>query len=132
MHLLLQKHLGGDAARAWVMTKPDRTRFFFDSDGYSSAVVDRNGNTQTFTYEQRRSANQPDKFLRYVGLAGEASLDDHASTSFSEMCHAVVGRGPRQCCDLGLADYPGSMAVARLRVAPRTGQRDRMERCERR
>jgi hypothetical protein len=40
-HLLLQKHLGGDAARAWVMTKPDRTQFFFDSDGYSSAVVDR-------------------------------------------------------------------------------------------
>jgi RHS repeat-associated protein len=66
VHLLLQRNPGGDESRAWVMTKPDRTQFFFDVQGYPSAVVDRNGNTQTFTYEQRRSANQPTKFLRYV------------------------------------------------------------------
>lgn len=67
VHLFLQRnHAAGDPMRAWVMTKPDRTQFFFDADGYPSAVVDRNGNTQTFTYEERRSANQPIKFLRYV------------------------------------------------------------------
>jgi RHS repeat-associated protein len=67
VHLFLQRNVAaGDPARAWVMTKPDRTQFFFDTDGYPSAVADRNGNTQTFTYEQRRSQNQPIKFLRYV------------------------------------------------------------------
>jgi hypothetical protein len=66
VHLYLQKHLGGDPTRAWVMTKPDRTQFFFDTDGYPSAVVDRNGNTQTFTYAQRKSANKPIKFLAYM------------------------------------------------------------------
>ncbi|MPZ29100.1 MAG: DNRLRE domain-containing protein, partial [Micromonosporaceae bacterium] len=67
VHLFLQRtDAAGDPVRAWVMTRPDRTQFFFDTDGYPSAVVDKNGNTQTFTYEQRRSQNKPTKFLRYV------------------------------------------------------------------
>jgi RHS repeat-associated protein len=67
VHLFLQRNqAAGDPMRAWVMTKPDRTQFFFDTDGYPSAVVDKNGNTQTFTYAERRSANQPTKFLQYV------------------------------------------------------------------
>lgn len=67
VYLLLQRnHAAGDPTRAWVMTKPDRTQFYFDEDGYPSAVVDRNGNTQTFTHEERRSQNKPVKFLQYV------------------------------------------------------------------
>jgi len=53
-------------SRAWVMTKPDRTQFFFDCAGYTSAIVDKNGNTMNFVYEERRSNNQPIKFLRYI------------------------------------------------------------------
>ena len=52
--------------RAWAMTRPDRTQFFFDCDGYLSAVVDKNGNTMTFTYEERKSNNKPTKFLQYI------------------------------------------------------------------
>ncbi|URN11943.1 hypothetical protein LUW77_09475 [Streptomyces radiopugnans] len=52
--------------RAWSMTRPDRTVFSFDCDGYLSAITDKNGNTQTYTYEERRSNNKPVKFLKYI------------------------------------------------------------------
>ncbi|WP_460527167.1 golvesin C-terminal-like domain-containing protein [Flindersiella endophytica] len=52
--------------RAWLMTRPDRTQFFYDCDGYLSAIVDNNGNLAAFTYEQRQSANKPTKFLKTI------------------------------------------------------------------
>ncbi|WP_125778021.1 DNRLRE domain-containing protein [Antribacter gilvus] len=52
--------------RAWTLLRPDGTRFFFGCDGYMTATVDKNGNTQTFTYAERNSNNQPRKFLQYV------------------------------------------------------------------
>ena len=66
VHLYLQKTGNTDASRAWVMTRPDRTQVFFDTDGYQSAVADNNGNELLFTYEQRKSNNKPIKFLRYL------------------------------------------------------------------
>lgn len=51
---------------AWVMTRPDRTLFFYDCDGFPSAIVDNNGNRMSFTYEARKSQNKPTKFLQYV------------------------------------------------------------------
>jgi RHS repeat-associated protein len=53
-------------ARAWVMTRPDRTQFFYDCDGYPSAVVDKNGNEADFTYSSRNSQNKPTEFLNYI------------------------------------------------------------------
>ncbi len=52
--------------RAWLLTRPDRTQFYFDCQGYQSAVVDRNGNEADFTYSQRKSWNKPVKFLAYI------------------------------------------------------------------
>jgi len=68
VHLYLQKTGSTDPTRAWVMTAPDRTTFYFDADGYQSALADRNGtsNELVFTYENRKSNNKPIKFLRYV------------------------------------------------------------------
>ena len=70
VHLYLQKTGNTDPSRAWMMTRPDRTQFFFDADGYLSAVADKNsdgvGNELLFTYEQRKSNNKPIKFLRYL------------------------------------------------------------------
>lgn len=43
VHLYLQKTGSTDPTRAWVMTTPDRTRFYFDADGYQTALADRNG-----------------------------------------------------------------------------------------
>lgn len=51
---------------AWTMTRPDGTRFLFGCDGYMTSTVDRNGNTQTYTYEERKSNNKPTKFLKYI------------------------------------------------------------------
>jgi RHS repeat-associated protein len=51
---------------AWTMLRPDGTRFLFGCDGYLTSVVDKNGNTQTYTYEERKSNNKPTKFLKYI------------------------------------------------------------------
>ncbi|MFE7327737.1 DNRLRE domain-containing protein [Streptomyces sp. NPDC057565] len=60
---------------AWTLTRPDGTRFLFGCDGYLTSTVDQNGNTQTFTYEERKSNNKPTKFLKYItDPAGRQSL----------------------------------------------------------
>ncbi|MEU4731229.1 DNRLRE domain-containing protein [Streptomyces sp. NPDC023588] len=51
---------------AWTLTRPDGTRFLFGCDGYMTSAVDKNGNTQTYTYEERKSNNKPTKFLTYI------------------------------------------------------------------
>lgn len=51
---------------AWTMLRPDGTKFVFGCDGYLNQVIDKNGNTQQFTYAERQSNNQPRKFLQYV------------------------------------------------------------------
>ncbi|MEV1143676.1 DNRLRE domain-containing protein [Micromonospora sp. NPDC049799] len=72
VHLYLQKATAVDCKpntqerRAWVLTKPDRTQFFYDCEGFLSSVVDNNGNEMRFTYEERKSNNKPTKFLRYL------------------------------------------------------------------
>ncbi|MFG3475022.1 DNRLRE domain-containing protein [Streptomyces sp. NPDC047980] len=60
---------------AWMLTRPDGTRFLFGCDGYMTSAVDNDGNTQTYTYEERRSNNKPTKFLTYTtDPAGRQSL----------------------------------------------------------
>ncbi|WP_143664716.1 DNRLRE domain-containing protein, partial [Streptomyces sp. NRRL B-24572] len=60
---------------AWTMTRPDGTRFVFGCDGYMTSAIEKNGNTQTYTYEERKSNNKPTKFLKYVtDPAGRQSL----------------------------------------------------------
>jgi RHS repeat-associated protein len=53
-------------ARAWVMTRPDRTQFFYDCEGFPTSVVDKNGNESDFTYTDRQSENKPEEFLTAV------------------------------------------------------------------
>ncbi|MFJ8359753.1 DNRLRE domain-containing protein [Streptomyces sp. NPDC093984] len=60
---------------AWTLLRPDGTRFYFGCDGYLTSIVDKNGNTQTYTYEERKSNNKPTKFLTYItDPAGRQSL----------------------------------------------------------
>ncbi|MFD0035478.1 DNRLRE domain-containing protein [Streptomyces sp. NPDC127172] len=51
---------------AWTLTRPDGTRFLFGCDGYLTSATDKNGNTQTYTYEERKSNSKPTKFLKYI------------------------------------------------------------------
>ncbi|MFF0249975.1 DNRLRE domain-containing protein [Streptosporangium sandarakinum] len=66
VHLYLQQTGSADPLRKWVFTKPDRTQFFYDDEGFQSAIVDKNGNTMSFTYERRKSNNKPTKFLQHI------------------------------------------------------------------
>ncbi|MFE1263229.1 DNRLRE domain-containing protein [Streptomyces albogriseolus] len=73
VHYLLRQGTGVDCTpdkdgdpKAWSLTRPDRTQFFFDCDGYLTSIVDKNGNTQTYTYAERKSNNKPVKFLTYI------------------------------------------------------------------
>jgi len=70
VHLFLQQLVPctpqTEQDRAWTLTRPDRTVFYYDCDGYLSSIEDNNGNLMTFTYEVRRSQNKPTKFLRYI------------------------------------------------------------------
>ncbi|WP_186315737.1 DNRLRE domain-containing protein [Catellatospora sichuanensis] len=79
VHLFLQRLVDckpkDEFDRAWKMTKPDRTTFYFDCAGYHTSTEDKNFNRMDFVYETRRSANQPTKFLRYiVDPAGRRTL----------------------------------------------------------
>ena len=53
-------------ARAWSMTRPDGTVFYYDCEGYPTAVVDANGNDAEFTYSDRQSQNKPEEFLSEI------------------------------------------------------------------
>jgi RHS repeat-associated protein len=70
VHLFLQQLADcgpqTENARAWSMTRPDRTTFYFDCDGYPTAQVDANGNEADFTYSKRQSQNKPTEFLTYI------------------------------------------------------------------
>src|SRR4051794_2014832 len=66
VHLYLQKAGGADASRTWVMTKPERTRFYFDADGYQTAIADRSDNELRFTYADRAANNDPTRYLQSV------------------------------------------------------------------
>ncbi|MFE9207587.1 RHS repeat-associated core domain-containing protein, partial [Micromonospora sp. NPDC007230] len=70
VHLYLQQNKACDnksqERKAWLLTKPDRTQFFYDCEGFLSSVVDKNGNEMVFTYEERKSNNKPTKFLKYI------------------------------------------------------------------
>jgi YD repeat-containing protein len=53
----------GATPKAWLMTAPDDTQFWFDCEGYQTAVVDKNGNEADFTYTQSNSNNAPTELL---------------------------------------------------------------------
>ncbi|WP_410604236.1 polymorphic toxin-type HINT domain-containing protein [Amycolatopsis sp. lyj-90] len=66
VHLYLQYLPGGADERRWVFTTPERTRFFFDSQGYHTSTVDKNGNTMSFTYERALLGNRNTGVLKHV------------------------------------------------------------------
>lgn len=70
VHLYLQQlvncGLTTENARAWSMTRPDRTVYYFDCAGYPTAQVDANGNEADFTYSSRQSLGRPTEFLTYI------------------------------------------------------------------
>ncbi|WP_212995918.1 DNRLRE domain-containing protein [Winogradskya consettensis] len=66
VHMYLQRTNSGDTTQAWTMTRPDRSQFVFDEQGFQTAVRERNGNKLTFTYERRTVNNRTTSVLRYL------------------------------------------------------------------
>jgi RHS repeat-associated protein len=66
VHLHLQKQPKENADRRWVFTTPERTRFYFDEQGFHTATVEKNGNTMTFTYQQALVGGRNTKVLTHV------------------------------------------------------------------
>ncbi|MFK0243402.1 polymorphic toxin-type HINT domain-containing protein [Amycolatopsis azurea] len=66
VHLYLRYLPGGADERRWVFTTPERTEFFFDSQGYHTSTVDKNGNTMSFTYERALLGNRNTGVLKHV------------------------------------------------------------------
>ena len=52
VHLYLRATGSTDPARRWAFSRPDRTTFFYDADGYPTLVEDANGNRITYTLER--------------------------------------------------------------------------------
>ena len=61
VQLHLRRWSPGDPAidpwRAFAATRPDGVTFFFDSNGYASSIVDRNGNQISFYYQYGHDGN---------------------------------------------------------------------------
>ncbi|WP_433364291.1 DNRLRE domain-containing protein [Actinoplanes sp. CA-142083] len=66
VHFYLQRTGSGDSTEAWTMTRPDRSQFIIDEQGYQTAVRDRNGNRLDFTYERVCQGNRNTGVLRYL------------------------------------------------------------------
>ncbi|MER7243310.1 DNRLRE domain-containing protein [Kribbella sp. NPDC000426] len=49
--LELRKELNGGGDPQWVFSRPDGTRFYFNSTGQQTSVADRNGNKLSFSYD---------------------------------------------------------------------------------
>jgi RHS repeat-associated protein len=59
VHLYLREYPGGDPARKWALTRPDRVTFFYDDEGFPTFVRDKNGNELKFTLETTPPGEDP-------------------------------------------------------------------------
>lgn len=78
VHWYLQKNPvganGRDGDRAWVMTRPDRARAFFDCQGYQTHLADRNDNELTFTYHRDAHGRNTGLLKELTDASGRRTL----------------------------------------------------------
>jgi RHS repeat-associated protein len=105
VHLYLREYSTTDKARKWALTRPDRTTFFYDTEGWPTSVEDANGNRITFTIQRIPPGEDPGG-PRYritkVTDAGGRSFDlGYYSKADADAAH-VRGKVKR------IADHTGS------------------------
>ena len=92
-------------SRRWALTRPDNITFYYDVDGFPTAVVDRNGNTLTFALEDTPSGDDPGgpkKRITHVTDAGGRNFTiDYWTRDEAKTAH-VRGKIQR------IADHTGS------------------------
>jgi len=97
--------------RHWALTRPDKVTFWFNTDGFPTAVTDRNGSTLGFTLQQTPAGEDPGgpawrviKVTDPAGMAGVANRDftiDYWSRDEAKKAH-VRGKIQR------ISDHDGS------------------------
>ena len=91
--------------RHWALTRPDKVTFYYDVDGFPTAVVDRNGNTLTFTLQQTPAGDDPGgpkkRVTRVTDAGGRAFTLDYWTSDETKKAH-VRGKVQR------ITDHDGS------------------------
>ena len=73
VHLFLRQYSTTDLTKKWALTRPDRTTYFYDSEGYPTSVEDRNGNKIVFTLETVPPAEDPGGFKKRITKVTDAA-----------------------------------------------------------
>ncbi len=84
VHLYLREYSTTDAARKWALTRPDRVTFFFDTEGFPTGAIDKNGNELRFTLSAVASGDDPGGASKRVTKVTDAAgiADGATSRSF--------------------------------------------------
>jgi RHS repeat-associated protein len=105
VNLYLRSIATNPADRRWALTRPDKVTFYYDVDGFPTAVVDRNGNTLAFTLEATPPGEDPGgpkkRVTRVTDAAGRAFVLDYYSKDEAKKAH-VRGKVQR------ITDHSGS------------------------
>jgi RHS repeat-associated protein len=105
VNLYLRTTTDPNPARRWALTRPDNVTFYYDPDGFPTAVVDRNGNTLTFTLEDTPPGEDPGgpkrRIITVADAAGRTFGIDYYSRAEAKKAH-VRGKIQR------ITDHSGS------------------------
>jgi YD repeat-containing protein len=66
VHLYLRQYSTTDTSRWWAFTRPDRTTFFYNQNGFPTYVTDKDGNTLTFTVSAIPPSDDPGNLKYHV------------------------------------------------------------------
>ncbi|MEH1054735.1 DNRLRE domain-containing protein [Micromonospora sp. CPCC 206171] len=83
VNLYLREMPTNPADRRWRLTRPDKVTYWFDADGYPTAVTDRNDNTLTYTLQDTPPGEDPGgpkkRITRVTDPGGRAFTIDYWS-----------------------------------------------------
>jgi len=92
-------------SRRWAFTRPDKVTYFYDTDGFPTAITDRNGNTLTFTLEDTPPGEDPGgpkkRITAVIDAGGRSFTIDYWSKAEAKKAHV---RGNIQT----ISDHSGS------------------------
>ncbi|WP_185749187.1 Ig-like domain-containing protein [Humibacillus xanthopallidus] len=97
-----------DPTRRYSLTRPDKVTFYFDTDGYPTSVVDRNGNTLTFTLETVLAGEDPGGPKRRITKVTDAG---GRAFTIAYWSRAEVKRAHVRGKIKSIADHTGSLLL---------------------
>jgi RHS repeat-associated protein len=106
VNLYLRSIAANAPDRRWALTRPDNVTFYFDEDGFPTAIVDRNGNTISYLLENTPPGEDPGgpkkRIIRVTDAGGRSFTIDYFSKDEVKKAH-VRGKVQR------ILDHSGSV-----------------------